>query len=140
MQFMFHRSIQQNIVTSLCIQSRHQRVGRALRVCSKCSTQPHSTKISAAWALRLAGVNMTNMFLGNTNTLSTENYSRTLIGWANYVSANSDTPANVTLGAGNRTYNNTAYTTGETYNDAVAARAYLTGTPPTWTITDGGQV
>jgi surface protein len=93
-----------------------------------------------SWALRLAGVNMTNMFLGNTNTLSTENYSRTLIGWANYVSANSDTPANVTLGAGNRTYNNTAYTTGETYNDAVAARAYLTGTPPTWTITDGGQV
>jgi surface protein len=93
-----------------------------------------------SWALRLAGVNMTNMFLGNTNALSTENYSRTLIGWANYVSANSDTPANVTLGAGNRTYNNTAYTTGETYNDAVAARAYLTGTPPTWTITDGGQV
>jgi hypothetical protein len=93
-----------------------------------------------AWDLRLAGVVMTSMFLGNSLTLSTENYSRTLIGWANYVSANSDTPASVTLGAGNRTYNDTAYTTGLTYNDAAAARAYLVGTPPTWTITDGGQV
>jgi surface protein len=93
-----------------------------------------------AWSLRLAGVDMAFMFLGNALTLSTENYSRTLIGWANYVSANSDTPANVTLGAGNRTYNDTAYTTGLTYNDGAAARAYLTGTPPTWTITDGGQV
>jgi surface protein len=92
-----------------------------------------------AWSLRLAGVNMTIMFNGAT-ALSTENYSRTLIGWANYVSANSDTPASVTLGAGNRTYNNTAYTSGLTYNDAAAARAYLVGTPPTWTITDGGQV
>jgi hypothetical protein len=62
----------------------------------------------------------------------TENYSRTLIGWANYASANSDTPASVTLGAGTRTYNDTAYTTGLTYNDAAAARAYLVGTPPTW--------
>jgi hypothetical protein len=93
-----------------------------------------------AWQLRLAGVTMTNMFAGTGLTLSTENYSRTLIGWANYVSANSNTPASVTLGAGNRTYNNTAYVSGQTYNDAVAARAYLTGTPPSWTITDGGQI
>jgi surface protein len=94
-----------------------------------------------AWNLRLAGLQMTNMFL-NANALSTENYSRTLIGWANYVSANSNTPASVTLGGGTRTYNNTAYTVGETYNDAVAARAYLTGVAPdpAWTITDGGEV
>jgi surface protein len=93
-----------------------------------------------SWNLRLAGVDMTNILSDTTLTLSTENYSRTLIGWANYVGANSNTPANVTLGAGTRTYNNTAYTSGLTYNDAVSARAYLTGTPPTWTITDGGQV
>jgi len=95
-----------------------------------------------AWNLRLAGVNMANMFVGTGLTLSTENYSRTLIGWANYVSANSNTPASVTLGGGTRTYNNTAYTVGETYNDAVAARAYLTGVAPdpAWTITDGGEV
>jgi surface protein len=95
-----------------------------------------------AWSLRLTGVNMTSMFFSSfaTMSLSTENYSRTLIGWANYVSANSDTPASVTLGAGTRTYNDTAYTTGLTYNDAAAARAYLVGTPPTWVISDGGQV
>jgi len=94
------------------------------------------------WNLKLAGVNMTFMFNGTGLTLSTENYSRTLIGWANYVSANSNTPASVSLGGGNRTYNNTTYTTGLTYNDAVAARAYLTGVSPdpAWTITDGGQV
>jgi hypothetical protein len=91
-----------------------------------------------AWSLRTAGVNMLNMLNGS--GMSTENYSRTLIGWANYVSANSDAPANVTLGATGRTYNNTAYVSGQTYNDAAAARAYLTGSPPTWTITDGGQV
>jgi surface protein len=91
--------------------------------------------------LRLAGTAMGSIF-NNANALSTENYSRTLIGWANYVSANSNTPASVTLGGGTRTYNNTAYTVGETYNDAVAARAYLTGVAPdpAWTITDGGEV
>jgi surface protein len=91
-----------------------------------------------AWSLRTAGVTMNQML--NSSGMSTENYSRTLIGWANYVSSNSDTPANVTLGATGRTYNNTAYVSGQTYNDAAAARAYLTGSPPTWTISDGGQV
>ena len=91
-----------------------------------------------AWSLRTAGVNMASML--NSSGMSTENYSRTLIGWANSVSANSNTPASVTLGATGRTYNNTAYVSGQTYNDAVAARAYLVGTPPTWTISDAGQV
>jgi surface protein len=97
----------------------------------------------AAWQLRLAGVSMVNMFTqaAGTLSLSVENYSRTLIGWANYVAANSNTPASVTLGGGNRQYNDTAYVSGETYNDAVAARAYLVGVAPdpAWTITDGGQ-
>jgi surface protein len=93
-----------------------------------------------SWSLRTAGVTMTNML--NNSGLSTENYSRTLIGWANSVDANSDLPAAVTLGATGRTYNNTAYVSGETYNDAVAARAYLTGAAPdpAWTITDAGEV
>jgi surface protein len=98
----------------------------------------------AAWQLRLAGVSMVDMFTqasGGTLSLSVENYSRTLIGWANYVAANSNTPASVTLGGGNRQYNATAYVSGETYNDAVAARAFLVGAAPdpAWTITDGGQ-
>jgi surface protein len=93
-----------------------------------------------SWSLRTAGVSMGSML--NNSGLSTENYSRTLIGWANSVDANSDLPAAVTLGATGRTYNNTAYVSGETYNDAVAARAYLTGTAPdpAWTITDAGEV
>jgi surface protein len=90
-----------------------------------------------AWQLRKAGVIMTNML--NNSGLSVENYSRTLIGWANYVSANSNTPATVTLNATGRKYNTTAYTTGLTYNDGAAARAYLVGVPPGWTITDAGQ-
>jgi surface protein len=90
------------------------------------------------WPLRAGGVNMSDML--NNSGMSTENYSRTLIGWANSVSANSDTPASVTLGASGLTYNDTAYVSGQTYNDAVAARAYLTGTPPTWTIADAGAV
>jgi surface protein len=94
------------------------------------------------WQLRLAGVDMTIMFSqvgSSTLSLSVENYSRTLIGWANYVAANSDTPANVTLGGGNRQYDNTAYTTGEAYNKAKLARRYLTEGAPNWTITDGGS-
>jgi surface protein len=93
-----------------------------------------------AWSLRTAGVSMGSML--NNSGLSTENYSRTLIGWANSVDANSDLPAAVTLGATGRTYNNTAYVSGQTYNDAVAARAYLTGAAPdpAWTITDAGEV
>jgi surface protein len=90
------------------------------------------------WPLRAGGVNMSDML--NNSGMSTENYSRTLIGWANSVSANSDTPASVTLGASGRNYNDTAYVSGQTYNDAVAARAYLTGTPPSWTIDDAGAV
>jgi surface protein len=82
-------------------------------------------------------VNNMSFMLSGTN-LSTENYSRTLIGWANQHFAG-NAQDNVTLGAGTKTYNNTVYTTGNEFNDAVAARAYLVGTAG-WTITDGGQV
>jgi hypothetical protein len=91
-----------------------------------------------SWALRLAGVNLTSML--NNSGLSTENYSRTLVGWANYAAANSNTPASVTLGAASRTYNATVYAPGATYTNAVDARAFLTAAAPSpaWTITDGG--
>jgi len=92
------------------------------------------------WSLRLAGVDMSNMIF-NQSAMSGENYSRTLIGWANYVSSNSNTPSSINFHGGVNQYNNTAYTTGATYNDAVAARAYLTSLSPgpAWTITDGGE-
>jgi len=93
-----------------------------------------------SWSLRTASVTLTNM-LDNCG-MSTENYSRTLIGWANSVDANGDLPSGSTLGATGRTYNNTAYVSGQTYNDAVSAKAYLTGAAPdpAWTISDAGQV
>lgn len=80
--------------------------------------------------------NMTNIFTDS--VMSTENYSRTLIGWANAHYAG-EAKNNVPLGAVGITYNNTAYTTGNQFNDAASARAYLVGTA-NWTITDGGQV
>ena len=78
---------------------------------------------------------MANMF--DDSSMSTENYSKTLIGWANFVSNAGYSLSSITLGAANITYNNTTYT-GSPYSDAVAARAYLTGTAG-WTISDGGQ-
>lgn len=92
-----------------------------------------------AWSLRTAGVNMSSMLNGC--GMNTENYSRTLIGWANSVDAAGNLPAAVTLGASGRTYNNTNYG-GTTYTDAVTARAYLVSASPdpAWTITDAGQV
>jgi len=70
--------------------------------------------------------------------LSTENYSRTLIGWANQHYAGGVIDG-ISATSGSLTYNNTAYTTGNQFNDAVSARAYLVGTAG-WTIIDGGQV
>lgn len=75
--------------------------------------------------------------------MSTENYSRTLIGFANYVFDNSG-PFSRNLGAASLTYHGSTGTTyggygSEQFVDAVNARAYLTGTGG-WTITDGGSV
>jgi surface protein len=92
------------------------------------------------WSLRTAGVNMGSML--NSCGMNTANYSRTLIGWANGVSANANLPSGVSLGATGRSYDNVAYVSGQTYNDAVAARAYLTGSAPNpaWTISNDAQV
>lgn len=88
-----------------------------------------------------ASVNMTDML--SNNDMSTENYSRTLIGFANYVFDNSG-PFNRVFGAASLTYHGSTGTTyggygTEEFVDAVNARAYLTGTGG-WTITDGGSV
>lgn len=84
--------------------------------------------------------NMTQMLgaYSSGSGLSTENYSRTLIGWANQHFAG-NAKNNVPLGADFKTYNNTPYTTGNQFNDAVSARAYLISVAG-WTIVDGGQV
>jgi surface protein len=91
-----------------------------------------------AWRPRTAGVNMT--FMLNSCGMSTENYSRTLIGWANYVSSNGNLPSGVTLGAAGRTYNCVNYITGATYTNGGAARTYLDTSTPNWTINNDTQV
>jgi surface protein len=91
------------------------------------------------WSLKSSGVNMTAML--NNCSIGPENYSRTLIGWANKVSAAGNLPSAISLGAGGRTYNSTTYGSG-TYTNAVAARAYLVGTTPNpaWTISGDSAV
>lgn len=75
-----------------------------------------------------------SLFLSGTS-VSTENYSRMLIGWANQVNT-LNKPTGCTINNGNRTYDCTNYG-GSPYSDGVAARAYLVSRG--WTITDGGQ-
>jgi LPXTG-motif cell wall-anchored protein len=70
---------------------------------------------------------MSRMFRGA--GLSTANYDATLIGWAN-LAGGAGVRANVPFDAGSSVYS----------CDAVAARATLTGSPNSWTITDGGIV
>jgi hypothetical protein len=93
------------------------------------------------WNLN-ALVNLSDMLNVSNATIGTnlqEWYSRTLIGWANDVFARGGVPSGRSLGANNRRYNNTAYTTGLQFNDAVSARAYLVNTAG-WTITGDAQI
>jgi surface protein len=91
-----------------------------------------------SWVLN-AGVNINNMF--NNCGMSTENYSRTLIGWANEWSVTGD-PINRILVSNGCTYHNTVYG-GAPYDNAVSARAALVGATPTgagWTISGDALV
>jgi hypothetical protein len=90
----------------------------------------------SSWQIRSSSHSMASM-LNNTN-MSTRNYNRLLISFANQTFANSG-PYNVPLDASNLTYDDTVYEDlpGE-FNNAVDARAYLTGGTANWTITDSG--
>ncbi len=74
--------------------------------------------------------NLVSMF--DNSGMTTENYSKTLIGWANSISSNGGLPSGQTLGAYNMSYNDVNYVTG-TYSNAIDARNYLT-TSIGWTI------
>jgi surface protein len=74
------------------------------------------------------------LFIGN--GLSTENYSKMLISWANQVDSNGG-PINCSIDMNTRTYNATNYG-GSPYSDGDAARAYLVSQG--WSISDGGLV
>jgi len=96
-----------------------------------------------AWVLNNT-VTLTDMLsTASTGTgMSAENYSRTLVGWANERSGTGN-PNSRSLGALNRRYNSTNYG-GSPYNNAVSARANLVASTGSggggWTITGDVQV
>ena len=76
------------------------------------------------WQLRKAGISSLAIRVPQMNE---ENYSRTLIGWANYV-ATTDGPYTVPLVVtAGRLYNANAYVPGARFTNAAAARAFLVG-------------
>jgi surface protein len=89
----------------------------------------------SSWPLRLAGVSATSIF--QNSGMSTANYTDTIVGWANYVNNNSNTPVNVSMATQTgRTFQNSR-SGGAGFATAQAARAFLTTGPPTgpgWTI------
>jgi len=95
-----------------------------------------------SWVLNNS-VDMTGMLTSSTTSdgMSAENYSKTLIGWANERSS-SGNPVSRSLTSTNRRYNNTNYG-GTPYSDAVAARANLVASTGSggggWTITGDAQ-
>ena len=88
----------------------------------------------SAWPIP-DGANLSGML--NNCGMSAENYSRTLIGWANTDFAHGRTLA-PSLGAGGLQYDDVAYTSGQQFNDAVSARAYLINEG--WVIAGDSQV
>jgi hypothetical protein len=72
--------------------------------------------------LDISNINDMNFMLSNCG-MDTENYSKTLIGWANFVFNNKKSIIN-TLGANNMRYNNITYE-GIPYDNAVSARNFL---------------
>lgn len=111
---------------------------------SSCTTMYRMLRLASSfnqdlggWSLNTSTApNMTDLLVST--SMSTENFSRTLIGWANYCYANSGNPGSVTFSGTNLTYDDTTYGTG-TYTDAVSAYGYLTGTLG-WTITGATDV
>jgi surface protein len=89
----------------------------------------------SSWPLRLAGVSATSIF--QNSGMSTANYTDTIVGWANYVNNNSNTPVNVGMVTQTgRTFQNSR-SGGAGFATAQDARTFLTTGPPTgpgWTI------
>ena len=81
------------------------------------------------WSLRSTGVLLNNIFAGS--VMSTANYTDTIVGWANYVQSNSNTPASVSMAnQGGRTFQDSG-SGGAGFGNAAAARSYLTTAIPT---------
>lgn len=90
------------------------------------------------WDLRIAGVNLTEIFRTGTTPvgMSCQNYTDTIVGWANYVQTNGG-PLNVSMTTQTSRKFDGARSGGAGFSNASAARTYLTTATPTgagWTI------
>jgi surface protein len=89
----------------------------------------------SSWDLRLAGVNLNEIFF--VSGMSCQNYTDTIVGWANYVATNSNTPINVNMATQTGRIFDGARSGGAGFASATAARLFLTTATPTgagWTI------
>jgi hypothetical protein len=69
--------------------------------------------------------------------MSCQNYTDTIVGWANYVTNNSNTPINVNMASQSGRIFDGTRSGGAGFASATAARLYLTTATPTgagWTI------
>ena len=83
-----------------------------------------------SWSLRIAGTNMTQIF--RNSGMSTENYTDTIVGWANYVFDNGG-PINVNMTLQSGMVFTNSRSGGANFANAQAARTYLVGQG--WSIT-----
>jgi surface protein len=79
------------------------------------------------------------IFGARTSLQDQEDYSRTLIGWANNIFSRGGVVTGRSLGASGRRYNNINYVLGQQFNNAVDARDYLVNTLG-WTISGDATV
>jgi len=91
-----------------------------------------------AWNLRTAGTVMSKVFADSTS-MSTANYTDTVVGWANYVYTNS-APYVVNMASQTSMTFNRAESGGANFTNAGEARDYLTGATANWTITGDTEI
>lgn len=83
------------------------------------------------WNLNLSGVVLSEIF--QSSGMSTENYTDTIVYWANYAFENAGTPINVNMSSQTGRTFDTSRSGGANFADAGAARTYLISTL-SWTI------
>jgi surface protein len=89
----------------------------------------------SSWNLRSAGVILREIF--RSSGMSCQNYTDTIVGWANYVVINSNTPINVDMNSQTSRIFDGTRSGGAGFATAADARTYLTTATPTgagWTI------
>jgi len=89
------------------------------------------------WNLNTSSFSATRTFDGS--GMSTDNYTDTVVGWANYVYTNS-APYTVSMSTQNTMTFDRGRSGGANFSDAGAARDYLTGATANWTISGDTEI